>query len=92
MVMKVRLRWYDKQSNYVKADEYSADFDDAESFFESLGLSQETAIYADVFNVLPGWMAIIQPHFKHIIEPANFDYQISFSYQGTWPPQSSKKP
>ncbi|WP_010176879.1 colicin E3-like toxin immunity protein [Pseudomonas sp. PAMC 25886] len=92
MVMKVRLRWYDKHSNYVKADEYSADFDNAESFFETLGLGQETAIYADVFNVLPSWIAIIQPHFQHAIEPANFDYQISFSYQGTWPPQASRQP
>ncbi|WP_226476598.1 colicin E3-like toxin immunity protein [Pseudomonas sp. MWU16-30323] len=91
MVMKARLRWYDKHSNYVKADEYSADFDNAESFFESLGLSQETAVYADVFNVLPGWIAIIQPHFKHIIEPAIFDYQISFSYQGTLPSQAFER-
>jgi len=92
MVMKVRLRWYDKHSNYVKADEYSADVDDSDSFFEALGLSQETAIYADVFNVLPSWIASIQPHFQHVIEPANFDYQISFSYQGTWPPQASRQP
>jgi len=33
MVMKVRLRWYDKHSNYVKADEYSADVDESGQFF-----------------------------------------------------------
>lgn len=92
MVMKVRLRWYDKYSNYVKADEYSAEFDDDNSFFEALGLNQEPAIYADVFNVLPSWIAIIQPHFQHVIEPTQFDYQISFRYQGKWPPQPTKQP
>ncbi|WP_448649703.1 colicin E3-like toxin immunity protein [Pseudomonas fluorescens] len=86
MVMKIRLRWYEKLSNDLKADEYSADIDDADSFFEALGLSEETAIYADVFNVLPSWITILQPHFQHVIEPSLFDYQISFRYQGTWPP------
>ncbi|QJI27462.1 cloacin [Pseudomonas sp. ADAK18] len=92
MVMKVRLRWYDKHSNDVKADEYSAELDDGDSFFEALGLNQEPAIYADVFNVLPIWIAIIQPHFQHVIEPEQFDYQISFRYQGKWPPQPAKQP
>jgi len=86
MVMKIRLRWYEKLSNDLKADEYSADIDDAESSFEALGLSEETAIYADVFNVLPNWISILQPHFQHEIQPSIFDYQISFRYQGAWPP------
>lgn len=86
MVMKIRLRWYEKHSNDLKADEYSADIDDGDSFFEALDLSEETAIYADVFNVLPNWITRLQPHFKHMIEPTLFDYQISFRYQGAWPP------
>ncbi|RQO55763.1 colicin E3-like toxin immunity protein [Pseudomonas sp. KBW05] len=86
MVMKIRLRWYEKHSNDLKADEYSADIDDGDSFFEALDLSEETAIYADVFNVLPSWITTLQPHFKHVIDPTLFDYQISFRYQGAWPP------
>ena len=86
MVMKIRLRWYEKHSDYLKADEYSADIDDGDSFFEALGLSEETAIYADVFNVLPSWITTLQTHFQHVIEPTLFDYQISFRYQGAWPP------
>ncbi|MBW4795192.1 colicin E3-like toxin immunity protein [Pseudomonas tolaasii] len=87
MVMKIRLRWYEKHSNDLKADEYSADIDDADSVFEALGLSEETAIYADVFNVLQNWITTLQPYFQHAIEPSLFDYQISFRYQGTWPPK-----
>lgn len=87
MVMKIRLRWYDKHSSDLKADEYSADIDDVDSVFEALGLSEETAIYADVFNVLQNWITTLQPYFQHAIEPSLFDYQISFRYQGTWPPK-----
>jgi hypothetical protein len=86
MVMKIRLRWYEKHSNDLNADEYSADIDDADSTFEELGLSDETALYADVFNVLPSWITLLQPHFQHVINPNLFDYQISFRYQGAWPP------
>ncbi len=86
MAMKIRLRWYEKHSNDLKAEEYSADFEDSDSVFEALGLGQETAIYADVFNVLPNWLRIIQPYFQHTIELGQFDYQISFRYQSAWPP------
>ena len=86
MVMKIKLRWYEKHSNYLKAHEYSADIEDSDGVFEALDLAEETAIYADVFNVLPKWLAIIQPYFQHMIEPDHFDYQISFRYHGAWPP------
>ncbi|AZF28510.1 MULTISPECIES: colicin E3-like toxin immunity protein [unclassified Pseudomonas] len=86
MVMKIRLRWYEKHSNNLKADEYSADIEDSDSILKALGLGEETAIYADVFNVLPNWITIIQPYFQHMIEPDHLDYQISFRYQGAWPP------
>ena len=86
MVMKIRLRWYEKHSDDLKADEYSAEIDDGDSFFEALDLSEETAIYADVFNVIPSWITTLQPHFQHVINPTFFDYQISFRYQGAWPP------
>ncbi|MFP3495031.1 colicin E3-like toxin immunity protein [Pseudomonas sp. SIMBA_059] len=53
MTMKIRLRWYEKHSNDLKADEYSAEIADPDSVFEALDLAEETAIHADVFNVLP---------------------------------------
>jgi hypothetical protein len=86
MVMKIRLRWYEKHSNDLKADEYSVDIEDSDSVFEALGLGGETAIYADVFDMLPDWTTTIQPYFQHTIEPDRLDYQISFRYQGAWPP------
>lgn len=86
MVMTIRLRWYEKQSSDLKADEYSAGTENPDNVFEALGLGEETAIYADVFNVLPNWITIIQPYFQHMIEPNKLDYQISFRYQGAWPP------
>ncbi|MEO8489456.1 colicin E3-like toxin immunity protein [Pseudomonas sp.] len=58
--------------------------------FEALDLSDETAIYADVFNALPIWTAILPPHFQHVIAPNLYDYQISFHYQGAWPPPPKK--
>ncbi|PIB40992.1 cloacin [Pseudomonas sp. 2822-15] len=91
MVMKIRLRWYEKHSDDLKADEYSADIVDVDRSFEALGLSEESAVYADVYNVLPSWITILQPLFQHVIEPNRFDYQISFQYQGAWPP-STKHP
>lgn len=90
MVMKIRLQWYETHSNDLKADEYSADIEDSDSVFEALGLGEETAIYADVFNVMAEWITIIQPYFQHMIEPDQFDYQISFGYQGAWPPPTKQ--
>lgn len=92
MCMKIRLAWYDKRTENLEADEYSANFEDDESILPALGLDEEPQIYAGGFDVLPSWIAILQPHFQHLIEPANFYYQISFRYQGTWPPQPSKQP
>ncbi len=93
MVMKIELYWYEKLSDDLKADEYSADIDDEESILCSLNLHAEPQIFAGVFNVLPHWIGILQPYFQHAIEPSLFDYQISFRYQGAWPPppKQSKK-
>jgi len=86
MVMNIRLRWYEKHGDDLTADEYSADIEDSDSVFEVLGLGEETAIYADVFNVQPNWIRIIQQYFQHEIDPDHLDYQISFRHQGAWPP------
>lgn len=92
MVMKIRLAWYDKRTENLEAEEYSMNFEDDESILIALGLDEEPQIYAGGFDILPNWIGILQPHFKQVINPRLFDYQISFSYQGTWPPQTSKKP
>lgn len=86
MVMKVRLEWFDKQTEGLEADEYSGDLKEDDDILQALGLHDEPQIYAGGFDVLPCWIAILQPHFRHVIEPSLFDYQISFRYQGTWPP------
>ncbi|MBC8782967.1 cloacin [Pseudomonas fluorescens] len=85
MVMKVRLEWFDKFTENLEADEYSANLEE-DSILKSLDLHNEPQIYAGGFNVLPTWITILQPHFQHVIQPNLFDYQISFRYQGAWPP------
>jgi hypothetical protein len=91
MVMKIRLEWFNKQTENLEADEYSANLEEDDSVLEALDLHDEPQIYAGGFDVLPAWIAILQPHFQHAIEPGLFDYQISFRYQGAWPP-SPKQP
>jgi hypothetical protein len=85
MVMKVRLEWFDKFTENLEADEYSANLEE-DSILKSLDLHNEPQIYAGGFNVLPTWITILQQHFQHVIQPNQFDYQISFRYQGAWPP------
>ena len=86
MVMKVRLEWFDKQTENLEADEYSANLEEDDGILKTLKLHEEPQIYDGGFDVLPDWIAILQPHFRHVIEPGLFDYQISFRYQGAWPP------
>ncbi|WP_150295913.1 MULTISPECIES: colicin E3-like toxin immunity protein [Pseudomonas] len=90
MAMKVRLEWFNKQTEVLEADEYSANVEDG-SILEALDLHDEPQIYAGGFDVLSSWITILQPHFRHEITPGLFDYQISFHYQGAWPP-SHKQP
>jgi hypothetical protein len=94
VAMKVRLEWFNKRTESLEADEYSANLDEDDSIVTALGLHEEPQIYAGGFDVLPTWIAILQPHFQHVIEPLLFDYQISFRYQGAWPPppEQRKKP
>ncbi|KTC64000.1 cloacin [Pseudomonas fluorescens ABAC62] len=86
MTMKIRLQWFNKINEHLEADEYSANFEEDHSILNALGLQEEPQIYAGGFDVQPTWIAILQPHFRHVIEPDLFDYQISFRYQGAWPP------
>ena len=86
MVMKVRLEWFNKQTENLEADEYSVNLEEDDDILKALDLHDEPQIYAGGFDVLLSWIAILQPHFRHVIEPRLFDYQISFRYQGAWPP------
>ncbi|MGZ9704931.1 colicin E3-like toxin immunity protein [Pseudomonas sp. GNP013] len=93
MAMKIRLQWFNKQTETLEASEYSADFEDSDSILTELDLHEEPQIYAGGFDVLPSWLVILQPHFRRVIDPNLFDFQISFHYQGSWPPppkQSNK--
>ncbi|EXF91259.1 cloacin immunity family protein [Pseudomonas sp. CVAP len=84
MGMKVRLEWYDKETEALAADEFSIDFGDDDSILAALGLSNEPEIFDGGFDVLPKWVAMIQPHFNHQIDTNLFDYQISFRYRNHW--------
>ncbi|MFB3304589.1 colicin E3-like toxin immunity protein [Pseudomonas sp. AMR01] len=85
MVMKIRLEWFDKLTENLEADEYSTDVEE-DSILKALDLHNELQIYAGGFNILPSWITLLQPHFQHVIAPNLYDYQISFHYQGAWPP------
>lgn len=86
MAMKIRLQWFNKQTETLEASEYSADFEDSDSILTEIDLHEEPQIYAGGFDVLPSWIVILQPHFRQEIKPNLFDFQISFHYQGSWPP------
>ncbi|MBP1126047.1 MULTISPECIES: colicin E3-like toxin immunity protein [Pseudomonas] len=86
MAMKIRLQWFNKQTETLEASEYSADFEDSDSILTELDLHEEPQIYAGGFDVLPSWLVILQPHFRRVIDPNLFYFQISFHYQGSWPP------
>lgn len=86
MATKIRLQWFNKKTENLEAAELSEDFEEDDSILNALDLHEEPQIYDGGFDVLPDWIAILQPHFRHVIEPSLFDYQISFRYQGAWPP------
>jgi hypothetical protein len=84
MGIKVRLNWYDKETEIGVGKEYSVDLGDDGSVIEALGLMAEPEIYDGGFDVLAAWIPHLQPLFSHRIEPAVFDYQVSFRYRQVW--------
>ncbi|KAI2669426.1 MULTISPECIES: colicin E3-like toxin immunity protein [unclassified Pseudomonas] len=84
MGIKVRLNWYDKETEIGVGKEYSVDLGDDGSVIEALGLMAEPEIYDGGFDVLAAWIPDLQSLFKHQIEPAVFDYQVSFRYRHVW--------
>ncbi|SDB52326.1 MULTISPECIES: colicin E3-like toxin immunity protein [unclassified Pseudomonas] len=84
MGLKLRLDWYDKKTELAGGKEYSKDMGDDLSVITALKLGSEPEIYDGGFDVLAGWIPIIQPFFDHPIEPEKFDYQIAFRYRTNW--------
>ncbi|RON53198.1 colicin E3-like toxin immunity protein [Pseudomonas frederiksbergensis] len=84
MGLKVSLDWYDKKTEIASGKEYSADLGDDGSIIDALGLMDAGNIYDGGFDVKADWIQKLQPLFIHRIEPATFDYQISFRYRKAW--------
>ena len=84
MGLKLRLEWFDKQTENFQGEESSHDLGDDESVLNALGIPVENNINNGGFNVGIQWVAIIQPYFHHSIEIADSDYQISFDYRENW--------
>lgn len=84
MGLKLTLEWYDKQTEIYQGEEFSDDLGDDESVFDALGIPVENNVNNGGFNVSSHWTTIIQPYFRHSIEPTNHDYQLSFDYRENW--------
>ncbi|WP_434695037.1 cloacin [Pseudomonas sp. Z1-14] len=83
MGMKVRLDWYDKETELGAGKEYSRDMGDDTSLIVALGLEGEPRMYDGGFDVRGEWISVLQL-FEHLIDPGQFDYQISFRYRTVW--------
>ncbi|WP_367374420.1 colicin E3-like toxin immunity protein [Pseudomonas lini] len=84
MGLKVRLDWYDKETEIAEGKEYSADLGDDGSIIEALGLMGESEIYDGGFDVLASWVPELQSLFNHQIDITAFDYQVAFRYRQVW--------
>ncbi|UZE13285.1 cloacin immunity family protein [Pseudomonas sp. B21-053] len=84
MGLKLRLEWYDKQTERYQGEECSKDLGDDESVLNALDIPAENNINNGGFNVGRHWVDIIQPYFQHPINLAAHDYQIAFDYRETW--------
>ena len=84
MGLKLRLEWYDKQTELCQGEEPSKDLGDDESVLNALGIPVENNINNGGFNVCSHWVAVIQPHFQLPIVLDTYDYQIAFDYRDQW--------
>ncbi|WP_410003835.1 colicin E3-like toxin immunity protein [Pseudomonas lini] len=84
MGLKLRLEWYDKQTQLCQGEESSKDLGDDESVLNALGIPVENNINNGGFNVIEKWVATIQPFFQHDIALTTYDYQIAFDYSEAW--------
>jgi hypothetical protein len=84
MGLKLKLDWYDKETELGEGREYSKDYGDDPFVLEELGVPVEDNINVGGFNVSGEWAGILQPHFKHFIDLSRYDYQVSFDYRDLW--------
>ncbi|WP_413817501.1 colicin E3-like toxin immunity protein [Pseudomonas sp. P9_31] len=84
MGLRLRLEWYDKQTEICQGEESSKDLGDDESILDALGIPVENNINNGGFDVGSHWIDIIQPHFRHLIDLGTHDYQLSFDYRESW--------
>ncbi|MCP1453659.1 MULTISPECIES: colicin E3-like toxin immunity protein [Pseudomonas] len=84
MGLKVRLRWFDKETEVLVEKEYSKDFEDDFVILDNLGRSVKNDINNGNFDVSTEWVEMLQPHFKHVLDLSVYDYQVSFDYRDVW--------
>jgi hypothetical protein len=84
MGLKLRLEWYNKQTESYEGEEYSEDLGDDGSVIEALRIPVENNINNGGFNVPHGWVTTLQPHFQHSIDWPTYVYQVSFDYRDSW--------
>jgi len=83
MGLKLRMDWYDLETEQAEGKEYSKDLLEDLSVITALGLESEPNIYDGGFDVREEWIPILQSVFKHLIDPEQFDHQVSFRYRIT---------
>lgn len=84
MGLRIRLEWYDKESELGVGEEMSKDFGQDRIVLDALGIPIENNINNGGFNVLESWVAHLQPHFQHAIDLSAYDYQVAFDYRDVW--------
>lgn len=84
MGLKLRLEWFNKQTDLLVGKEYSKDFGDDGSVIESLGIPLKDNINNGGFDLEESWVPLLQPYFKNKIETDKNLYQISFDYRDSW--------
>ena len=81
MGLKIRLEWYDKETELGEGEELSQDLGDDGSVIEAFGMPIENNLNNGGFDVGSQWVSTLQPHFLHIIRLSAFDYQLAFIYR-----------
>ena len=81
MGLKVRLAWYDKNTEYGEGKEDSKELGDDTSVMNQLNLSVDNDINNGSFDVKIDWLENLQPLFAHRIDLKVYDYQVSFNYR-----------
>ncbi|MBV6822555.1 colicin E3-like toxin immunity protein [Pseudomonas sp. PD9R] len=84
MGLRIRLEWYDKNTELGEGEELSKDFGDDGYVIEELGMRVENNINNGGFDVISSWISVLQPHFHHALDLYSYDYQVAFVYRDKW--------